>query len=485
MKIHNSMSKTKEEFVPMNENEVKMYACGITVYDDCHIGHAKQAITFDIIKRYLEYRGYHVTYVRNYTDVDDKIIARANDLHMNALVYSQERIDEVERVMKMLGVRTPDVEPKASENIENIIEFVSKLIEKGYAYPSERGDVYYSVKSFPEYGKLSKRNPDDMLNGVRKDVEEGKRDPLDFALWKSAKEGEISWDSPWGKGRPGWHIECSAMNLRYLGEQIDIHGGGKDLIFPHHENEVAQTEALTGKRFAKYWIHNGLITINGQKMSKSLGNSLTLKDALAMYEPEVIKYMLMQKHYASTVDINDAEFLQAEKHMYYFYQTFQEIDKFLAVQSPAEEGEIENNIYEEIEKKFQEAMDDDFNTAAAYAYLFTIMKFLNTVLADKKMEPAIKAKVLKEVKEKTITLYQLLAIFEEEPETFLKHLKEKYLKKLEITSEEIESKIEERKVAKADKDYALADEIRNQLDRKGIVLLDTKEGTSWNIKELQ
>ena len=212
MKIHNSMSKTKEEFVPMNENEVKMYACGITVYDDCHIGHAKQAVTFDIIKRYLEYRGYKVTYARNYTDVDDKIIARANSLKMNALVYSKDRIDEVERVMGLLGVRKPDIEPKASENIENIIEFVSKLIEKGHAYPSERGDVYFSVKSFSEYGKLSKRNPDDMINGVRKDVEDGKRDPLDFALWKSAKEGEISWDSPWGKGRPGWHIECSAMN---------------------------------------------------------------------------------------------------------------------------------------------------------------------------------------------------------------------------------------------------------------------------------
>jgi len=485
MKIHNSMSKTKEEFKPIDGNEVKMYACGITVYDDCHIGHAKQAVTFDIIKRYLEYKGYKVTYARNYTDVDDKIIARANSLNMNALVYSKDRIDEVERVMAKLGVRKPDIEPKASENIENIIEFVSKLIEKGHAYPSERGDVYFSVKSFAEYGKLSKRNPDDMLNGVRKDVEDGKRDPLDFALWKSAKEGEIFWDSPWGKGRPGWHIECSAMNLRYLGEQIDIHGGGKDLIFPHHENEVAQTEALTGKRFAKYWIHNGLITINGQKMSKSLGNSLTVKDALAKYQPEVIKYMLMQKHYASTVDINDTEFLQAEKHMYYFYQTFKEIDKFIAVQAPAETGDIENNIYGEIEVKFQEAMDDDFNTAAAYAYLFTIMKFLNTVLADKKIEASLKAKVLKDVKDKTIELYNLLAIFEEEPETFLENMRSKYLTKLEITAEEIQEKIEQRKNAKAEKNYSLADEIRNQLDEKGIVLLDSKEGTTWGIKELQ
>ena len=483
MKIHNSMSKTKEEFEPMNAPEVKMYACGITVYDDCHIGHAKQAITFDIIKRYLTYKGFNVKYVRNYTDVDDKIIARANQLGINALEYSQERINEVDRVMNLLGVRQPDVMPKASENIENIIEFVSKLIEKGYAYPSERGDVYFSVKSYPGYGSLSKRNPDDMLNGVRKDVEEGKRDPLDFALWKSAKEGEISWESPWGKGRPGWHIECSAMNLRYLGEQIDIHGGGKDLIFPHHENEIAQTEALTGKKFAKYWIHNGLITINGQKMSKSLGNSLTVKDALAKYNKEVIKYMLMQKHYSSTVDINDAEFLQAEKHMYYFYNTLNEINNVLS-QVSANEEPIKDDVLPTIESQFVEAMDDDFNTAQAYANLFGIMKQLNSILADKNIDKQAKSNILNAMKNKVIELYNILSIFEEEPKDFLNDLKNKYVARLELSPEEIEEKIKERAAAKSNKDYAKADEIRNELDSKGIVLLDTKEGTTWNIKEL-
>lgn len=498
MKIHNSMSKTKEKFVPMNGKEVKMYACGITVYDDCHIGHAKQAVTFDVIKRYLEYRGYNVTYARNYTDVDDKIIARSNQLEINALEYSQDRINEVERVMNLLGVRAPDIEPKASENIENIINFVSKLIEKGHAYPSERGDVYFSVKSFDKYGKLSNRNPDDMINGVRKDVEEGKRDPLDFALWKSAKEGEISWDSPWGKGRPGWHIECSAMNLRYLGEQIDIHGGGKDLIFPHHENEIAQTEALTGKEFAKYWIHNGLITINGQKMSKSLGNSLTVKDALAKYNKEVIKYMIVQKHYSSNVDMNDAEFLQAEKHMSYFYNTFKEIDRFVENNAIIEDLDVLNldesmvkdsilkeNILKTIEVDFIEAMDDDFNTAAACAQLFATMKYLNTLLAEKKTDANLKATMLNAIKEKLIKLYNTVSIFEEKPEEFLEDLKNKYLSKLEITPAEIEEKIEERKKAKSEKNYALADEIRNSLDEKGIVLLDTKDGTSWGIKELQ
>ena len=483
MKIHNSMSKSKEEFIPMNGNEVKMYACGITVYDDCHIGHAKQAIIFDIIKRYLTYKGYDVKYVRNYTDVDDKIIARANELGINALDYSQDRINEVERVMGLLGVRKPDVEPKASENIQNIIEFVSKLIEKGYAYPSDRGDVYFSVKSYPNYGKLSKRNPDDMLNGVRKDIEEGKRDPLDFALWKSAKEGEISWDSPWGKGRPGWHIECSAMNLRYLGEQVDIHGGGKDLIFPHHENEIAQTEALTGKPFAKYWVHNGLITINGQKMSKSLGNSLTVKDALAKYDKEVIKYMLMQKHYSSTVDINDAEFLQAEKHMYYFYNTLKEIDNVLK-SVPANQDEVKDDVLSKIEPDFVEAMDDDFNSAQAYANLFATMKYINNILADKKLDVQVKSNLLNAIKEKVVTLYNILSIFEEEPEEFINNLKQKYLVKLSISAEEIQNKINERMLAKQNKEYQKADEIRNELDAMGIVLLDSKDGTTWNIKEL-
>ena len=483
MKIHNSMSKSKEEFIPMNGNEVKMYACGITVYDDCHIGHAKQAIIFDIIKRYLTYKGYDVKYVRNYTDVDDKIIARANELGINALDYSQDRINEVERVMGLLGVRKPDVEPKASENIQNIIEFVSKLIEKGYAYPSDRGDVYFSVKSYPNYGKLSKRNPDDMLNGVRKDIEEGKRDPLDFALWKSAKEGEISWDSPWGKGRPGWHIECSAMNLRYLGEQVDIHGGGKDLIFPHHENEIAQTEALTGKPFAKYWVHNGLITINGQKMSKSLGNSLTVKDALAKYDKEVIKYMLMQKHYSSTVDINDAEFLQAEKHMYYFYNTLKEIDNVLK-SVPANQDEVKDDVLSKIEPDFVEAMDDDFNSAQAYANLFATMKYTNNILADKKLDAQAKSNLLNAIKEKVVTLYNILSIFEEEPEEFINNLKQKYLVKLSISAEEIQNKINERMLAKQNKEYQKADEIRNELDAMGIVLLDSKDGTTWNIKEL-
>lgn len=294
MKIYNSMTRKKEEFKPIEEGKVKMYACGITVYDLSHIGHARQAIVYSMIAEYLRFRGYDVKYVRNYTDVDDKIINRANILGKDPLDFSKEQIREAEIDMKELHVKDADVKPKAYENIDNIIKFVQGLIKKGYAYESSNGDVYYIVRKFNEYGKLSNRNIDELINGVRKNVEVGKRDPLDFALWKAAKPGEISWNSPWGKGRPGWHIECSAMALNELGEMIDIHGGGKDLIFPHHENEIAQSEALNGKTFAKYWSHCGLIKINGEKMSKSLGNSLTIRDALKKYDYEVIKYVFMQ-----------------------------------------------------------------------------------------------------------------------------------------------------------------------------------------------
>ena len=311
MKITNSITGKKEEFVPIEDGKVKMYACGITVYDLSHIGHARQAIVYAMIKDYFKFRGYDVKYVRNYTDVDDKIIKKANELGKDALEFSKEQIRETEIDMKGLHVSDADVKPKASEYIEKIIEFVKKLVDKEYAYVAPNGDVYYRVRKFKAYGKLSHRKIDDLLNGVRVDLEEGKEDPLDFALWKSAKPGEISWDSPWGKGRPGWHIECSCMALDNLGETIDIHGGGRDLIFPHHENEVAQSEALTGKEFAHYWSHCGLIKINGEKMSKSLGNSLTIRDALKMYNYEVLKYLMLSKHYSTDMDIHDEDFTRS------------------------------------------------------------------------------------------------------------------------------------------------------------------------------
>lgn len=482
MKIYNSLTKKKEEFIPIEKDNVKMYACGITVYDDSHIGHARASITYDMICCYLRYLGYKVKFVRNYTDVDDKIIARANALNMNALDYSEDRIKAAEKVFQELGADHPDIITKASEYIDEIIDFVSKLIEKGYAYPTEKGDVYYRVKKFKDYGKLSNINIDDLLNGVRKDVEEGKEDPLDFAVWKSAKPGEISWKSPWGEGRPGWHIECSAMVLNTLGETIDIHGGGKDLIFPHHENEIAQSEALTGKPLANFWIHNGLVKIDGQKMSKSLGNSLTIKDALSRYNPEVIKYAIVSKSYSTEIDLKDSEFALAEQHVYYFYNTLKAIENFLA--NNTEMKEVPNEVADNIEAKFREAMDDDFNTPVAIANLFSDCKYVNNLLKDNKVPADEKAYILNKIKFQIIKLYNILGIFYTGTDVLLADLKNKYINKLGLSVEEIESLIEKRANAKQDKNYELADEIRSKLDEKGIILNDSKEGTSWDIKEL-
>ena len=482
MKIYNSLTKKKEEFIPIDKENVRMYACGITVYDDSHIGHARASITYDMICCYLRFLGYKVKYVRNYTDVDDKIIARANSLNMNALDYSEARIKDAEEIFRKLDADHPDVIAKASEYIDRIIDFVSGLIEKGYAYATEKGDVYYSVKKFKDYGKLSNINTDDLLNGVRKDVEEGKRDPLDFAVWKAAKPGEISWKSPWGEGRPGWHIECSTMVLHNLGETIDIHGGGKDLVFPHHENEIAQSEALTGKPLANYWIHNGLVKINGQKMSKSLGNSLTIKHALELYNREVVKYAIVSKSYSADIDLGESEFALAEQHLYYFYNTLNNIDKFLAQNT--ETKQVANEIADGIESKFIEAMNDDFNTPVAVADLFTYFKYSNNLLKDNKMPSEEKAYVLNKIKSEIIRCYNILGIFKEDVEELITDLRNKYVGKLGLDVSEIEKKIEERTNAKLEKNYEVADKIRNELDEKGIILNDSKEGTTWDIKEL-
>ena len=486
MKIHNSITGKKEEFIPIDGKNVRMYACGVTVYDLSHIGHARQAIVYAMMADYLRYRGYNVKYVRNYTDVDDKIIKRANERGKDALEFSKEQIEESEKDMAALHVTEADEKPKASEYIGKIIEFVQGLIEKGYAYPAPNGDVYYRVRKFNGYGKLSHRNVDELLNGVRKELEEGKEDPLDFALWKSAKPGEISWDSPWGKGRPGWHIECSVMAKDTLGESIDIHGGGRDLVFPHHENEIAQSEALTGKPFAKYWSHCGLIKINGEKMSKSLGNSITIRDALEMYNYEVLKYVFFEKHYASDVDIYDKDYKQAENHMYYFYNSIKNMENYVKENNGDKDGQkVEDDISASIKEKFIEVMDDDFNTSAAIAQLHVIFKYVNNLMktakkANKILAANTIANILDEVKE----VYGVLGFFKQEPDEFINNMQEKYLKELNIEKQYIIDEIGKRKEAKQNKDYQLADEIRSNLDEKGIILNDTPEGTTWDIKSL-
>ena len=486
MKIYNSMTGKKEEFVPINGNEVKMYACGITVYDLSHIGHARQAMVYSMIADYLRYRGYDVKYVRNYTDVDDKIINRANERGRDALDFSKEQIVENEKDMCALHVENADIMTKASEYIDKIIEFTKDLIDKGYAYPTKNGDVYYRVRKFDGYGKLSHRKIDELLNGVRVDVEEGKEDPIDFALWKSAKPGEIYWESPWGKGRPGWHIECSVMALDTLGESIDIHGGGRDLVFPHHENEIAQSEALTGKPFAKYWSHCGLIKVNGVKMSKSLGNFLTIRDALKLYNYEVLKYVMFSKHYGSDVDILDSEYNIAERHLYYFYNTIIKINNFVELyKNDSVDGIVENEVTDTIKEKFVEVMDDDFNTSAAIANLHIVFKYLNNLMesANKGNRNQIANTLVKDL-EDIKEVYSILGFFEQKPEEFVQELKEKYLGKIGIDVEYIENEISKRAEAKSNKNYELADKIREELDEKGVILNDTRDGTIWDVKEL-
>ena len=484
MKIFNSMTKKKEEFVPINGNNVTMYACGVTVYDLSHIGHARQAIVYSMMADYLRYKGYNVKYVRNYTDVDDKIIKRANEYGKNALEFSKEQIEETEKDMAGLHITEADVKTKASEYIDKIIEFVERLIEKGYAYKTEKGDVYYSVRKFKEYGKLSHRNVDDMLKGGRIELEEGKKDPIDFALWKSAKPGEIYWESPWGKGRPGWHIECSVMALDTLGQTIDIHGGGRDLLFPHHENEIAQSEALTGKKFANIWSHCGLIKINGEKMSKSLGNSLTIREALKKYDYETIKYVMFSKHYGSDVDLSDNDYSLAENHLNYFYTSIKEMNKYIK-DNLVKEYDVKDDIADSIIPKFVENMDEDFNTTASIANLYNIFKYANNIMKtskDKTKEDI--ANILRKILKNVHEVYSVLGLFDQNPDEYITKLKNKYLKELNIDEENIKQEIEKRAKAKQNKDFEKADKIRNDLEAKGIILKDSKEGTLWDFKSL-
>ncbi len=458
MKIYNTLSRTKEDFVPINGNKVNMYACGITVSGDAHIGHAYQALIYDIMRKFLVKQGFDVTYARNYTDVDDKIIAKSHETGIPADEYAKMMIEKIDKVMAKMEVGDPDVWLKATENIDNIISFVSALIEKGHAYPTENGDVYFDVESFPSYGKLSNRNLEDALNGVRIDNDEQKRSPLDFALWKSAKPGEISWDSPWGKGRPGWHIECSAMNRTAFGDRIDIHGGGRDLIFPHHENEIAQTEALTGKQFVKYWTHNGLIKVNGQKMSKSLGNSIVLTDLLDEYDAEVIKFALLSTNYKNDINITNDLFPDAEKHLYEFYKII------LAVES---KGFTLGELNGKINAEFDGAMSDDFNTALALSNLFGYFKGVKAKLN------ANDSSALSDIEEIKNT-YSLLGLFTRNAEDFIKAVDAK--KGDSSIPSEILAIADERKIARVNKDWAKSDELRDKLLSLGYIVKDSKDG---------
>lgn len=462
MKIYNTLTRRKEDFAPLHEGVVNMYACGITVSGEAHIGHAYQALIYDIIRKYLEKLGYKVNYARNYTDVDDKIIAKSNETGIPALEYAEMMIERIDKLMRKFEVDDPTIWLKATCNIDNIIDFVSKLIANGNAYPTERGDVYFAVDSFKGYGKLSGRRTEDAYESVRIENEENKRNPLDFALWKSAKEGEIFWESPWGKGRPGWHIECSAMNREAFGEQIDIHGGGRDLIFPHHENEIAQTEALTGKQFAKYWIHNGLIKVNGQKMSKSLGNSILLADLLDKYSPETVKYALLQTNYRGDINITDNLFPDADKHMYEFYKVLDEVDK---------SGLQADGGNDAIDAEFNKAMDDDFNTAKALADLFGYFKQIKSKLKAGDASAVADARQLRKT-------YGLLGFFRHNPAEFIAYYEAKQAdeKANLLVPEDVKELAEKRFEAKKEKNWAVADKLRLDIMALGYIIKDSKDG---------
>jgi len=460
MKIYNSYTKRKEEFVPLEEGKVKMYACGITVSGEAHIGHGYQALIYDIMRKYLEKLGYNVTYARNYTDVDDKIIARSAEVGIPADEYAEKMIEKINGVMSKLRVDDPNLWLKATQNIGNIIDFISALVAKGHAYATANGDVYFDVQSYPAYGKLSNRSIDDALDGVRIDNDEDKKNAYDFALWKSAKPGEICWDSPWGKGRPGWHIECSAMNLAAFGDQIDIHGGGRDLIFPHHENEIAQTEALTGKQFVKYWTHNGLIKVNGQKMSKSLGNSLLLADLLEKYSDEAIKYALLQTNYRGDINITDNLFPEAERQVGAFYKLMGTVYALNAVSTPEDEAAAKK-----IDDEFNACMSDDFNTALALSNLFGYAKEI------KKMMDAESGKAVAYAKQIQKT-YSLLGIFTRTPEEYAAL----FAQEESGVPAEVQAIAEERWAARVNRDWAKSDELRDKLASLGYAVKDSKTG---------
>ncbi|HHU74359.1 MAG TPA: cysteine--tRNA ligase [Clostridiales bacterium] len=464
MKIYNTLTQRKDEFIPIEEGKVKMYVCGPTVYNYIHIGNARPAIIFDTLRRYFEYIGYDVNYVTNFTDVDDKIIKKANEEGVSASEISERYIEEFRKDMDALNVKVATCHPKATEEIEGMIEMIDTLIKKGHAY-EKNGTVYFKTRSFDEYGKLSKKNIDDLEAGSRIAVNEEKEDPLDFVLWKPKKEGEPYWPSPWSDGRPGWHIECSVMSRKYLGEQIDIHAGGEDLIFPHHENEIAQSEAANGKEFARYWMHNGFLNIDNKKMSKSEGNFFTVREICEQYPPQVIRFFMLNAHYRSPLNFS-RELVEAAKNSLNRILTCVGQLNFLlkneAWKSEAMSDE-ERKLYEEVnalQEKFNSSMEDDLNTADAIAAIFEIVKLANTNCKSDSSKEFILA-----VKDKIVMLCDILGIIAEPEE--------------ELLDEEIEKLIEERQLARKNKDFARADEIRNLLLEKGIILEDTREGVRW------
>ncbi len=466
MKIYNTLSKTKEEFVPLEPGKVKMYVCGPTVYNYIHIGNARPMIVFDTVRRYMEHKGYEVNYVSNFTDVDDKIIKKAIEEGVDSEVISQRYIAECKKDMASLNVKPATTHPQATQEICGMLDMIEDLIEKGHAYKAADGTVYFRTRSFKEYGKLSHKNLDDLQGGNRSLLvsgEDQKEDSLDFVLWKPKKDGEPYWESPWCQGRPGWHIECSVMSKKYLGEEIDIHAGGEDLVFPHHENEIAQSEAANGKTFAKYWMHNAFLNIDNKKMSKSAGNFFTVRDIIEKYDPQVLRFFMLSAHYRSPLNFS-ADLMEAARNGYERIVTSVDNLKYLLGKAATEEmTEAEAALVKEAAgyvDKFDEAMDDDFNTADAISVIFELVKFVNTNVSEGSSKAYLEA-----LKQEIVLLSDICGLIVD--------------KKEEMLDEDIEKLIEERQAARKARNFARADEIRGELLEKGIILEDTREGVKW------
>ena len=458
--LYNTLTRQKEVYKPIEAGKIRMYVCGITVYDYCHIGHARVMVSFDVITRYLRSQGWDVTYVRNITDVDDKILNRAIENGESFTDLTDRMIDAMHEDEDALGVLRPDIEPRATGHMDDILDMVQILVDNHYAYVADNGDVYYRISRFPEYGKLSNKNPEDLLAGARVEVGDIKEDPRDFALWKSAKPGEVSWDSPWGPGRPGWHIECSAMSICCLGETFDIHGGGPDLPFPHHENEIAQSEAATGKQYVNYWMHAGAVRVDDEKMSKSLGNFFTIREVLKKYHPEVVRYFLLSSHYRSPINYSEENLIEAKGGLERFYTALR---PFADVQPVALDTLKDSDYYQ----RFVTAMDDDFNTREALAAMYDLVRDINT---QAKTDEARARQLVAELK----AMAGIFGILDADPEAFLQGGGEG-----DLDAAQIEALIIERADAKKNRDFARADQIREDLLAQGVVLEDSREGTTW------
>ncbi|WP_058486082.1 cysteine--tRNA ligase [Defluviitalea phaphyphila] len=462
MKIYNTLTKKKEEFIPLEKNTIKMYVCGPTVYNYIHIGNARPYIIFDTVRRYFEYKGYEVKYVQNFTDIDDKIIKKANEENKTAMEIAEKYIAEALKDAEGLNVKKATVHPRVTQEIPEIIAMIEKLIKKGFAYEVE-GTVYFDTQAFKSYGKLSHKNQEDLEAGARIEINENKKHPMDFVLWKPKKEGEPFWESPWGDGRPGWHIECSAMAKKYLGDTIDIHAGGEDLIFPHHENEIAQSEAANGKPFVRYWMHNGFINVDNKKMSKSKGNFFTLREVAEEFPYEVIRFFMLSAHYRSPINFSRQLMESAQSSLERIKNAVLNLDHIINHADKDDMLEEEISLIDKIEsfvKKFEEAMEDDFNTADAISVIFELVRFTNIHANSKSSK-----KFALTIKEKIINLCNILGLLEKEEEN--------------IIDKEIEELINKRQKARKEKNWALADKIRDDLKERGIILEDTPQGVKW------